>query len=185
MIQARPTKSLTMHLQQLGRGLRRKPHPAILLDLCGNLTRLGLPDHPHEWTLQGRPKQGRGGNGAEPTPLVRKCQGCDVMFPIVLPSCPHCGAVQQSGGGARKIEEVAAELREIDREQARRERLREQAGAKTLEQLIEMGRAKGYKEPGKVGRACVHGTVAEAEPGGLNPRAESPGRTSSRERTTR
>lgn len=147
VIQARPTKSLTMHLQQLGRGLRRKPYPAILIDLCGNLARLGLPDHPHEWTLEGRPKKGRGGKGDEPAPLVRKCQGCDVMFPLALSSCPHCGAEQQAGGGGRKVEEVAGELHEIDRERARRERLKEQGAAKTLEELIELGKKKGYKNP--------------------------------------
>lgn len=147
-IQARPTKSLTLHLQQVGRALRRKPYPAILLDLCGNLSRLGLPDHPHEWTLAGRPKKGRGGKGDEPTPLVRKCSTCDVMYPIALPSCPHCGAAPAAGGGGgRKVEEVAGELREIDREQARRDRLREQAGAKSLDELIELGKQKGYKNP--------------------------------------
>ena len=150
VIQARPTKSLTLHMQQVGRALRRKPHPAILIDLCGNLSRLGLPDHPHEWTLEGRPKKGRGGKGDEPAPLARKCTGCDVMFPISLPSCPHCGAQQEApAGGGRKVEEIMGELREIDREQARKERLREQGGAKSLEQLIELGRAKGYKSPEK------------------------------------
>ena len=147
-IQARPTKSLTLHLQQVGRALRRKPYPAILIDLCGNLARLGLPDHPHEWTLEGRPKKGRGGNGDEAAPLVRKCSACDVMFPIALQSCPHCGGAQQAAaGGGRKVEEVEGELQEIDREAARRERLREQAGAKTLDELIELGKAKGYKNP--------------------------------------
>ncbi len=147
VIQARPTKSLTLHLQQVGRALRRKPDPAIILDLCGNLARLGLPDHPHEWTLQGRPKKGRGGNGDDAAPLVRKCSSCDVMFPIVLAVCPHCGAAQQAGGGGRKVDEVAGELREVDRDQARRQFLREQSGAQTLEQLIELGRARGYKSP--------------------------------------
>ena len=147
VIQGRPTKSLTMHMQQVGRAMRRKTYPAILIDLCGNLARLGLPDHPHEWTLQGRPKKGRGGRGDEAAPLVRKCSACDVMFPIMLPSCPHCGATPKSGGGGRKVEEIAAELREIDREAARRERLREQAAAKTIDQLIELGRSKGYKNP--------------------------------------
>lgn len=145
-IQARPTKSLTMHLQQVGRALRRKPYPAILIDLCGNLARLGLPDHPHEWTLAGRPKERRGGAG-EASPLVRKCQSCDVMFPITLPSCPHCGTMQQQGGGGRKVDEVAGRLQEVDREQFRRQRLREQAGAKTLDELIALGKAKGYKNP--------------------------------------
>ena len=57
VIQARPTKSLTLHLQQVGRALRRKPSPAVLIDLCGNLARLGLPDHPHEWTLARPPEE--------------------------------------------------------------------------------------------------------------------------------
>ena len=149
VIQARPTKSLTLHLQQVGRALRRKPNPAIILDLCGNLARLGLPDHPHEWTLQGRPKKGRGGSGLESAPLVRKCVSCQVMFSIVLSTCPHCGAEQPVGGAGRKVEEIAGELREIDREQVRRERLREQGGAKTLDDLIELGRSKGYKNPEK------------------------------------
>ncbi len=42
---------------------------------------------------------------------------------------------------------MVAELQEIDREQARRERLQEQAGAKSLDELIELGKAKGYKNP--------------------------------------
>ncbi|MDY3551427.1 DEAD/DEAH box helicase [Gemmata sp. JC717] len=152
VIQARPTKSLTMHLQQLGRALRRKPYPAILVDLCGNIARLGLPDHPHEWTLQGRPKKGRAGKGSEETPMTRKCQKCDVLFPIVLASCPHCGAVQQSGGGARKVEEVVAELKEIDREQARRDRLREQGKAESLQDLVDLGQRRGQSKP--LGWAC-------------------------------
>lgn len=145
VIQARPTKSLTLHLQQVGRALRRKPHPAILIDLCGNLARLGLPDHPHEWTLAGRPKKGRGGKGDEAPRLVRECPSCRIMHAIQLAACPHCGQERATGG--RLVEEVAGELREIDREQARRERLREQGAAKSLEQLIELGRAKGYKNP--------------------------------------
>lgn len=149
VIQARPTKSLTLHLQQVGRALRRKPYPAVLLDLCGNLGRLGLPDHPHEWTLQGRPKKGRGGNG-EAAPLVRKCSACDVMFPIALASCPHCGSAQPGvGGGGRKVEEVAGELREISREQIRREQLQEQVGARSLDDLIALARQRGYKSPEK------------------------------------
>ena len=166
VIQARPTKSLTMHLQQLGRGLRRKPDPAILIDLCGNVARLGLPDHPHEWTLQGRPKSGRGGKAAEPSPLVRKCQGCDVMVPIVLPTCPHCGAEQKAAGGGRKLEEVAAELHEIDREQARRQFQQDRAGARSLDELIALGRAKGYKNPEAWAGHIYTARLQKRNPGG-------------------
>jgi hypothetical protein len=58
-------------------------------------------------------------------------------------------AQKVSAGGGRKLDEVAGELREVDREQIRRQRLAEQAGAQTLEQLIELGKAKGYKSPEK------------------------------------
>lgn len=150
VILARPTKSLTLHLQQVGRALRRKPYPAVIIDLCGNLSRLGLPDHPHEWTLEGRPKKGRGGKGEEPAPLVRKCVACDLMYAVALPSCPHCGeAVQVAAGAGRKVEEVAGQLHEVDRELVRKKLLREQSSAKSLDELIELGRKRGYKHPDK------------------------------------
>lgn len=41
VLQYSPTQSLAKHLQQLGRGLRKKPDPAVLLDLVGNMARLG------------------------------------------------------------------------------------------------------------------------------------------------
>ena len=50
----RPTQSLALHLQQVGRAMRPQPDPAIILDLVGNLSRLGLPDDEREWTLEGR-----------------------------------------------------------------------------------------------------------------------------------
>ncbi len=148
VILMRPTKSLSLYLQQVGRALRRKPYPAIIIDMVGAAARHGLPDHPHEWTLDGRPKQGRRGKGDEPPSMVRECTSCRVMYPIAMTTCPHCGEAQQvAAGSGRKVEEIEGELREIDREQARRERLQEQAAARSLDELIELGKAKGYKNP--------------------------------------
>lgn len=52
---ARPTKSLALHLQMLGRALRPAPgkEQAILLDHTENWQQLGLPTRPRIWTLQG------------------------------------------------------------------------------------------------------------------------------------
>lgn len=149
VILMRPTQSLSLYLQQVGRALRRKPYPAIILDMVGSCARHGLPDHPHEWSLDARPKKSRGGKSSEPPPLVKKCSGCDVMIPLAFAVCPHCGAAQASGTAApaRKLEQIDGELEEIDREQAKRERLREQGGAKTLDELIALAKAKGYKNP--------------------------------------
>ncbi len=51
--------------------------------------------------------------------------------------------------GGRKVEEVAGRLQEIDRDQIRRQQQAEQVGAQSLEQLIELGRVRGYKSPEK------------------------------------
>ena len=74
---------------------------------------------------EGRPKKGRGGKGDEPAPAgvqVLRVR-CHDPNRSLLPA-PICGEPQQATpGGGRKVEEVAGELREIDREQARRERI--------------------------------------------------------------
>ena len=53
----RPTQSLTLYLQQVGRTLRPKKDgsPAIILDHAGNVLRHGSPKTDRLWSLQGRP----------------------------------------------------------------------------------------------------------------------------------
>ncbi len=149
VILMRPTQSLSLYLQMVGRALRRKSYPAVIIDMVGATARHGLPDHPHEWSLAGRPKKGRSGKGADPAPLVKKCRGCDVMIPLALAACLHCGTPQESGTSSpgRKLDEIDGQLHEIDREQARRQFHQERGGAKSLDELIALGRAKGYKNP--------------------------------------
>ena len=66
----RPTKSLALHLQQVGRALRPKPDgsPAVLLDHVGNVHRHGLPDAIRNWTLDGKNK-----SKAPPTATCEVC----------------------------------------------------------------------------------------------------------------
>jgi DNA repair protein RadD len=49
----RPTQSLALFRQQVGRCLRPKPDgsPAIIADHVDNVSRHGLPDSDHEWSL--------------------------------------------------------------------------------------------------------------------------------------
>lgn len=89
-IQARPTASLSLHLQQIGRVLR--PHPdkrhAIVLDHAGNTLRLGLANENHEVSLEKglihRRKE-------EATPTVYQCVKCYACFLRGAGSCPCCG----------------------------------------------------------------------------------------------
>lgn len=145
VMQLSPTQSLAKHLQQLGRGLRKKPEPAILLDLVGNIERLGLPDDDREWSLEGRKKVKR-----EVEAIT--CEECFATHPPA-PVCPECGfryaKKEVAAGGGRQIEEVETDLEEIDIEAVRRARQIEQAQAKTLEELIALATARGYRSPKK------------------------------------
>jgi hypothetical protein len=47
----------------------------------------------------------------------------------------------------REIDEVNGELSEVDRTEVRRQQMAEQSKAATLEDLINIGRLRGYKRP--------------------------------------
>lgn len=141
-----PTQSLARHLQKHGRGLRQDGTgvPHTLIDMVGGFARLGLPDDEREWSLEGRKKVSR-----EISLVV--CPDCFATHEP-KPKCPECGHVYQRAPvttGGRAIDEVDGELEEIDVEAIRRERNREQAQAETLEDLIALATARGYKSPQK------------------------------------
>jgi superfamily II DNA or RNA helicase len=143
VILLRPTKSLTMYLQSVGRGLRIAPGKPdlIVLDHASCVFTHGLPQDPREWSLEARPK--RAGASA---PAVRECPECFACHEPA-PVCPACGHVYQSDTVQRGPEQVDGQLVEVDEAALRRQRNREQAGAQTLEQLIEVGRRRGMRNP--------------------------------------
>lgn len=148
LVMLRPTKSVIVHLQAIGRVMRPAPGKshAIILDHVGNCLRpgLGLPDDEREWTLEGREKNARK-NPAEPTMTVTTCKNCFAIF-RPAPSCPSCGA--PTGVKQREIEHVEGELVELDRDLIRREQKREQAKARDLNELIALGVRRQMRNPG-------------------------------------
>jgi superfamily II DNA or RNA helicase len=138
----RPTQSLGLYLQQVGRVLRPAPNKpaALILDHVGNVTRHGFPNDPRDWSLDDRLKRGRG----TPAPSVRTCEQCFAAFKPA-PQCPACGA-GCAPIKSRKIQQIAGELQELKRE-AVRQRRQEQGKARTLQELIHLGQAKGMKNP--------------------------------------
>lgn len=138
-----PTQSLARHLQKHGRGLRRKPEPAILLDLVGGFARNGLPDDDREWSLDGVAKGKKGGEEA-----CRTCPKCYASH-APAPKCPDCGHVYEVSSSPRKVEEIDGELEEIDVEAVRRGRKVEQAQAQSVDDLVKLATARGYKSPEK------------------------------------
>lgn len=82
----RPTKSLALHLQQIGRGLRPAPGKDHLtvLDIAGNSLTHGLPDAVHHWSLDGAPK---------PVKLPWLCE-CGALNQAEALRCIACGALR-------------------------------------------------------------------------------------------
>ncbi len=164
VIDLRPTKSLTLHLQFIGRALRavyapgmpldtaeqRKaaiaagPKPyAIVIDHVGNVERHGLPDEEREWSLDGRTKRKPRG--------IWTCKHCFAAFATPQNPCPECGAMPEAlaGAGRASPARVEGELAEVDKEKVRRKRVSYpdwQRHARTLEDLIRGAVEHGYKE---------------------------------------
>lgn len=141
----RPTQSLGLYLQQVGRALRPEEgkDAAIILDHVHNSLRHGLPDDEREWTLEGR-KRRRGSTGEAPIALLN-CPECFCVFRRAAGECPNCG--WQATVQPREIEEVDGELREIDQTTIRRQRAWEeqQAYKEGFEGLVRLAVARGYK----------------------------------------
>jgi len=142
----RPTMSLSLHLQQIGRALRPKEHPAIILDHAGNLMRHGFPDDEFQWSLQARPKPSRKTNDETPINICT-CDQCYFVYRLPALSCPNCGFIRPVA--SRDVDEVDGELREIDPAARRAKRLAEQWQAHSIDDLVELGKKRGYRYPQK------------------------------------
>ena len=137
----RPTASLAMHLQQVGRALRPAPGKAdaIILDHAGNCLRHGLAEDDREWSLDGRPAREK----KETVAAVAQCPKCFNVFRGA--TCARCG--QERKAEARKVDEADGELRRLDAaEVARRHELkREEWNCKTLADWQALAKARGHK----------------------------------------
>lgn len=166
----RPTKSLALFLQQVGRALRPKADgsKAVILDHVGNCHRHGFPDWTRDWSLDGRPKKAE-------APDIAVCKLCFRALPAIVARSPsfQCGGLDdqicpfkevKEGGKPREIQEVDGELAQADlgnpldplrptwargihlRDAKGREwfRLLDIAGT-DLDRLKEIARARAYK----------------------------------------
>ena len=137
----RPTQSLSMHLQQVGRALR--PYPgkanAIILDHVGNCLRHGLAEQERDWDLSGREKRLKKSSLVE----TKQCSKCFAIFAGTV--CPQCGSQREIA--AREIEEVDGELQRLSIEDIskKREERREEGKCKTLDDFRALAKQRGYK----------------------------------------
>jgi DNA repair protein RadD len=137
----RPTQSLGLHLQMIGRCLRPQPgKEAVILDHVGNIERLGHHLDEQEWTLDGVKKREH-----HKAPSVKTCPQCFCAMASTLSLCPECGHVFRPE--RQKLVTVEGELREISQQELRSRRKKEQGDARSLEELIALGTKRGLKNP--------------------------------------
>lgn len=139
----RPTQSLSLYLQQVGRALRRKNQPAIILDHAGNCMRHGLPDDDRDWTLEGKEKR-KGKSDSEKTIPIKQCDKCYFVH-SPSPQCPKCG--YQYPIQSRVVDEVDGDLEKVDKDAMRKQARRQQGSAETYDDLVKLGYQRGYKNP--------------------------------------
>lgn len=137
----RPTQSLILHVQSSMRCMRYQENKtAIILDLVGNYTRHGLPDTEHEWELKSSKKTRF---KIEPDILSRQCEKCFKCYSGTSRECPYCG--NDNGKTKKQIEEEKkAQLIKIT-ETERKNKRKEIGMCKTKEELITLGKERGYK----------------------------------------
>ena len=140
----RPTMSLSVYLQQVGRCLRPQENKtAIILDHVGNVKRHGLPNQKRDWSLDGRQKRA---SKKDDSFSVKVCPICFTAVLSVSKSC-ECGHVFDPQTEAEHIT-IDAELVELKKEEIRykKEKRREVGRARTLEQLEAVATERGYKK---------------------------------------
>ncbi len=145
----RPTQSLGLYLQQVGRALRVAPgkEKALILDHVGNSDRHGWPDDERVWTLDGA-NNGQPQEGVVP---MRTCAKCFAAF-RPAPACPLCGTeyvpqireIEHADGQLEEVTEVERQEMAVQRD--RKTRIKR---ARTPEELRAVAKEFGY-DPGWV-----------------------------------
>jgi superfamily II DNA or RNA helicase len=155
----RPTKSLAVYMQQVGRMLRPvfpagipigtreerlaaiaqsgKPR-AIILDHAGNAFRHGLADESREWTLESRKKKQAENVG------MKACPNCFAYCRPWDKQCKTCGHIFIVVANEREINTVDGELTQLSALALGRLRRRELSQARTYKDLLEIARKRGY-----------------------------------------
>jgi len=133
VILLRPTKSLTLHIQQSMRSMRYKPDKtAIIIDHVGNVFQHGLPSVDREWTLEAKKKKVKGNVNA------KECPVCYAVSDPACEVCPVCGyAFEKKPREIIAVKE--AELTEITQSPVKL------SDAKTWDDLISIQKSNKYK----------------------------------------
>lgn len=144
----RPTKSLTLYIQQAMRCMRYQDgKKAVILDHVGNVMRFGMPDADREWTLETVKKK-----QVDPFSVVA-CEHCYYVFPKyradgkAYTCCPRCLAPLKKESQPQEREREPQEEK-----QAKLEKITEvhtipaqPMQCRSMADLVAYGKSRGYK----------------------------------------
>ena len=147
----RATCSLPLFIQQSCRVLTPvEGKKAVIIDFVNNVQKHGLPTDDHEWSLSQSVKKRKEFND-DGTLSIRQCENCFRCFKTA-PKCPYCGFEYKVKGRELKAIE-GVELKRIEtiqkeeQEKQRKEARREQGMARSYNELYELAKKRGYKNP--------------------------------------
>lgn len=145
----RPTKSLTLYIQQSMRSMRYKPgKTAIIIDLVANVYTHGLPDEPREWTLKSKKHK------AKNSVNVKECPECFTVMPSTAAACPECGH-EFERQEREEAEQLNLEMKELTPDEVLKAKPYDYyKNIKTFEEMKRLQHAKGYKFAWVI-RKCV------------------------------
>ena len=147
----RPTMSLPLFIQQSCRVLTPvQGKKAVIIDFVNNVQKHGMPTEAHRWSLTHYIEKRKQFN-EDGALNIRQCENCFKCFKTA-PVCPYCGYTYKVKGRElksikdvelKKIEAVQREEQEKQKKEARRE----QGMCKSYQELYELAKKRGYKNP--------------------------------------
>ncbi len=143
----RPTKSVSLYLQQVGRALRPAPGKdfAIIIDHVRNCQMHGFPDDDREWELDGVNKKIKKNELA-----VKICPTCFAALRLTAKACGECGNTIPSKRETIDLQSLGSDdqLIELDKKNRNKRGVDiDRQRAKSKDELLKLAIERGYKRP--------------------------------------
>lgn len=116
LIMARPTKSLSLYIQMVGRVLRvgDKKSTAIILDHGGNIERLGFPtDELPQFLCNGNKSESKAREQEKKERLPTACEACHFLHTQYV--CPSCGHIPEKRPNVVSTSDTLKKIEKVDR----------------------------------------------------------------------
>jgi len=150
VVMARPTKSLALYMQTIGRGMRpaEGKYDCIYIDHAGACYEHGPVDEIQDWSLDEDTKNSSKKNDErkerEARPIT--CDMCSMVYTSQI-KCPQCGTIPDMKRMSKDVEYIDAELGEVCFKTKKVKKTHsKQEKQEWYSQLISYGRAKGFKD---------------------------------------